>query len=234
MNDKPRFAFYDFDGTLTRGNIVRRYAYFARRQPSRIRSFLRSFKTVISVPFWIGLDVYSRRLFNEVFFREYRGLEKDWLWNQSEALFKEEIEPSLYPGAAELIERDRAAGIRPVLVSGELDFALDRVLRYLRFEDVICNSLVYKDGTATGEVAAPLIAGDGKVQAMTRYCADRGGDMAFSKAYSDSISDAPMLAAVGFPAAVNPDRRLRRLARERGWPILDLRNENVHANTERR
>ncbi len=228
MSDKPGFAFYDFDGTLTRGNVVRRYFFLAWRHPSRIRAWLKTILALICVPLWISLDLYSRQLFNEVFFREYRGFKKEWLWNQGAALFEQEVKPSLYSGAAGLIERDRAAGIRPVLVSGELDFALDHVLRYFRFEGVLCNSLLYENGIATGEVAQPLIAEKAKVQAMTRYCAEHGGDMAASKAYSDSFSDVPMLEAVGFPTAVNPDRRLRRLARERGWPILDLRNENAH------
>ena len=58
---------------------------------------------------------------------------------------------------------------------------------------------------------------------MERLCAEHGTDMKQSKAYSDSFSDLPMLEAVGTPAAVNPDRRLKRVAHERGWTILDLK-----------
>jgi HAD superfamily hydrolase (TIGR01490 family) len=232
MKDKPRFAFYDFDGTLTRGNVVRRFAYLARRQPARGRAALKSVKLVLSVPLWIGLDLYSRRLFNEAFFREYRGFRKDWLWGQASSLFEDEVKPSLYPAAARLIERDRAAGFSPVLVSGELDFALEPVVRYLRFEGILCNSPEYENGVATGQVVRPLIAEGAKVEAMSRYCRERGGEMAEAKAYSDSLSDLPMLEAAGFPAAVNPGRRLRRLARQRGWPILDLRTEDVRSDNE--
>lgn len=222
MNQTPRIAFYDFDGTLTRGNVVRRYAYLARRQPSRARAILKTLKLFILVPVWIALDLYSRRLFNEIFFREYRGLKKDWLVAQGQPLFDAEILPSLFAGARDLVEQDRAAGFLPVLVSGELDFALKCVVGYFHFEDVICNSLEYKNGTATGEVVRPLIAEAVKVKAMTRYCAEHGSSMNEAKAYSDSYSDVPMLQAVGSPAVVRPDRRLRRIAFERGWPVLNL------------
>jgi len=60
-----------------------------------------------------------------------------------------------------------------------------------------------------------------------KVCRQYNVEPARSKAYSDSFSDVPMLEAVGQPAAVNPDRRLRRVARERGWPVLDLKREKL-------
>jgi len=68
-----------------------------------------------------------------------------------------------------------------------------------------------------------VIAEREKQAAVIRYAREHNVDTARSKAYSDSFSDLPMLESVGLPAAVNPDRRLRRIARERNWPILDLR-----------
>ncbi|MBI3697591.1 MAG: HAD-IB family hydrolase, partial [Acidobacteria bacterium] len=64
-----RTAFYDLDGTLLSGNIVTRYAFFARNHPSRVTAALKYTKLVLSVPLLIALDLYSRRLFNEVFYR---------------------------------------------------------------------------------------------------------------------------------------------------------------------
>jgi HAD superfamily hydrolase (TIGR01490 family) len=229
MATQPRIAFYDFDGTLTSGNVVRRYAFFCWRQPSRWRAAAKFSKLVLGVPAWMALDLYSRRRFNEVFYREYRGFSEKWLRRQSERLFEELVRPSLYPGAKGLIERDRAEGYRPVLVSGELDFALERVVRYLGFDGAICNSLLFRDGIATGEVAPPLIAEEEKVAAMRRYAGENGAALEGAKAYSDSFSDLPMLEAVGHPTAVNPDRRLRRVARARGWPALNLRGDARHS-----
>jgi HAD superfamily hydrolase (TIGR01490 family) len=221
-----RIAFYDLDGTLISGNVVTRYAFFARNHPSAARAALKTAKLLLSVPVLIGLDLYSRRLFNEVFYREYRGLAQTWLAANSERLFAEVIQPTIYPGAKALIDADRVAGFRLALVTGGLDFDLGPVVRHFGFDDVICNTLVYEGGLATGAVAPPLIAGREKQAAIEKLCREYNVNTAQSKAYSDSFSDLPMLESVGLPAAVNPDRRLRRAARERGWPILDLKREN--------
>jgi phosphoserine phosphatase len=78
-----------------------------------------------------------------------------------------------------------------------------------------------ENGVLTGSVLPPLIASQEKVTAMKRLMAARGAAAGESKAYSDSMSDLPMLECVGKPAAVNPGRRLRRIAKERGWPVID-------------
>ena len=223
MSANQPLAFYDFDGTLTSGNIVRRYAYFTCRQPSKIRAVMKFSKLVLSIPAWLAMEFRSRRRFNEVFFREYRGMKERQLRGQAEQLFYEEILPSIYPDAKALLEEDRRQGYLPVLVTGELDVALDNVIRYLGFKAVICNRLVFEDGVATGEVQAPLMAEEEKVRAMESLCRKHGTEMKRSKAYSDSFSDLAMLEAVGSPAAVNPDRRLKRVALERGWTVLDLK-----------
>jgi len=74
-----RLAFYDLDGTLCSSNVVVRYAFFARHHPSKARALLKCGKLLLSVPVMIGLDFYSRTLFNEIFYREYRGMKKEWL-----------------------------------------------------------------------------------------------------------------------------------------------------------
>ncbi len=227
MYTRTRLAFYDFDGTLVSGNVVRRYAFFARNHPSKLKAVLKFSKLVASVPLLVGLDLYSRRLFNEYFYREYRGMQREWLLDLGERLFLEEIRPTIYAGSKELVEADRRQGFRPVLVTGELDFALAQVARYFGFDAVISNALIYEKGAATGAVAAPLIAEQEKVKAIRQLCRQRDVEPAQCKAYSDSFSDAPMLESVGSPVAVNPDRRLRRIAQKRGWPIINLRNGTV-------
>jgi HAD superfamily hydrolase (TIGR01490 family) len=76
------------------------------------------------------------------------------------------------------------------------------------------------DGKFTGELDGPFIYGTGKAEAIEQLGSERGYDLALSYAYSDSISDLPMMEAVGHPVAVNPDSQLGRIAHERGWPIV--------------
>jgi len=218
-----RLAFYDFDGTLASCNVVTQYAFFARHLP-RTRAALKLTKLILTAPAWLAIDTCSRRLFNDLFFREYRGMGEHWLRGLSEDLFEKVIRPAIYPGARSLVAADRESGCRTVLVTGSIDVALDPVVRYFRFDEVICNRLHCSNGTATGRLAPPLIAGKEKVAAMRRL----SRDLSQSKAYSDSFSDRAMLEAVGQPTAVNPDRRLKRLARRRNWPILDLSQISVN------
>ncbi len=110
-----------------------------------------------------------------------------------------------------------------MLVSGGFDFDLGPFVRAFGFDDLLSNRLEFDSGVATGRVIAPLLAEQEKVRAIQRYCAEYNVEAACAKAYSDSFSDLPMLEAVGSPAAVNPDRRLRQVATERNWPVLDLR-----------
>jgi len=231
MKGRP-LAFFDFDGTLVSSNVVTQYAFFVRRLPGRARVWWKQGRMLVRAPAWLALEFWSRRRFNEAFFREYRGMREDWLRGLAEPLFEEVIRPAIYPGAAGLVAADRERGYRTVLVTGSLDVALEPVVRHFGFDEVISNTLLYDQGAATGRLAGPLIAGQEKVEAMAKLCREQGVGMEQARAYSDSFSDRGMLEAVGQPAAVNPDRRLRRLALERGWPVLALkegRNGNARA-----
>jgi phosphoserine phosphatase len=89
--------------------------------------------------------------------------------------------------------------------------------------DVIASRMkIGDDGRYTGEIDF-YAAGPAKAEAVKKFAAARGVDLDTSFAYSDSITDEPMLRTVGFPRAVNPDRGLRRLAQEEGWPQLTFR-----------
>ena len=149
-------------------------------------------------------------------------MSKEWLAAKAEELFEQEILPKIYPGAHASLRSDRQQGFRLVLLSGGLDFALAPAVRHFDFDDLICNRLAYQDGVASGEVVSPLLAEQEKVAAVHRFCREYNVETAQSKAYSDSFSDLPMLEAVGLPSAVNPDRRLRRAANDRGWPVVNL------------
>ena len=92
----------------------------------------------------------------------------------------------------------------------------------LRHFRVIATRAKIEDGRYTGELEF-YCEGEGKAEAIREVAAREGVDLSESYAYSDSISDIPMLEAVGHPVAVNPDRDLRKVAAEREWQVRDFR-----------
>jgi HAD superfamily hydrolase (TIGR01490 family) len=133
------------------------------------------------------------------------------------------INPYVYAEAAALIEEHQAAGRDVVLVSASGIEIVQPIGDQLGVPDVIATRMTIEDGRYTGDVEF-YAAGPSKVEAVREMARQRGYDLAESYAYSDSVSDAPLLESVGRPTAVNPGRGLRKLATERGWPILEFRH----------
>lgn len=216
-------AFYDVDGTLVRTNIVHSYAYYAMNRGSLSGIAGRTLGTVASLPMFGALDALNRKVFNEFFYRYYAGLSEDRLITLADDLFEDVIKPALFPKSQDLIDEAKKAGCRIVLVTGALDFTIRPLMKHLGADDLIANKMQFNGGFATGKVIPPIIEGANKAHAIREYCVKHQLQLDKSHAYSDSASDYAMLAIVGRPTAVNPDLRLRSLARAYNWPVLDLR-----------
>lgn len=129
------------------------------------------------------------------------------------------IDPSVYAEAVALIEEHHAAGRDVVVVSASGAEVVEPIAAMLGADRAIATRMAVVDGRYTGEIDF-YAYGENKANAMRELASRAGYDLAASYAYSDSITDAPMLAAVGHGFAVNPDRVLRRLAAARGWGTL--------------
>ena len=131
-------------------------------------------------------------------------------------IVEEELWPARrQPLLAELVEA-RSAGARVVIVSGTYIPVLDRFCARTGVEGV-GTPLAFDGDVFTGRLAGPVNTGHWKVERLAR----RIGNAPLRRAYGDSGADAALLAAAADPVAVTPDRTLRRVARERGWRILD-------------
>jgi HAD superfamily hydrolase (TIGR01490 family) len=216
-------AFYDLDGTLCRTNLVHAYVYNARNQQGLLPSLTRTFSTMLSVPLFLATDFFDRRLFNNLFFRRYKGESEDRLRYLAEELFEAVIKPEIYPGAYTLIAKSKQLGLRQVLVTGALDFTAIPLARHLGIEEMVTNHLEFVDGKATGRLLPPVMAAATKASWIRIFAEKEGLNLSECYSYSDSLSDLPMLSVVGHPTAVNPDLRLRNTALQHDWPILDLR-----------
>jgi HAD superfamily hydrolase (TIGR01490 family) len=220
MTEPRRAAFFDVDGTLVRTNIVHAFAYYAMNQGTLFGTAWRTVRTIANLPLYWALEKANRKVFNEVFYRAYQGISQDRLLVLAEELFEEVLKPAVHPGTPRLLDQARRAGCRIVLVTGALDFTVRELARHLGADDLLANRMHFVEGFATGRVVPPLIEGAHKAQVIRDFCVKEGLALDRSHAYSDSFSDYPMLAVVGHPAAVNPDLRLRNVARAYQWPIL--------------
>jgi HAD superfamily hydrolase (TIGR01490 family) len=128
------------------------------------------------------------------------------------------VDPLVYAEAADLIEEHRAAGREIVIVSSSGAEVVEPIGAMLGADRVVATRMVIADGRYTGEIDY-YAYGENKAAAMRQVAAEGGYELADCYAYSDSVTDLPMLSAVGHPTAVNPDRGLRRAALERGWPV---------------
>jgi HAD superfamily hydrolase (TIGR01490 family) len=216
-------AFYDLEGTLVSTNLVHTLGFYARRQQGIWQTARKSVGTLAKLPVFGITDLYSRNVFNEVFFRSYEGFSQDRLRYFSEELFEEVLKPAIFPGTRELIAQGKKIGQRQVLLTGALDFTIDRLMGYLGIDDFAANRLEFVNGYATGRVLPPVMASATKAKWIREYAERENINLSDSYAYSDSISDLPMLSIVGHPVAVNPDFRLKQTALQHDWAILDLK-----------
>jgi HAD superfamily hydrolase (TIGR01490 family) len=131
------------------------------------------------------------------------------------------LRPLVYEEPLRLVERHRARGERVYIVSATLQEIVQHIADDLGFDGAIGSTCEIVDGVYTGRTLRAA-HGAGKADALRALAADEGFDLAESTAYSDSYSDVPFLEAVGHPVAANPDRKLRRIAAERGWPVVDF------------
>lgn len=132
------------------------------------------------------------------------------------------LRPLVYREALDLAKEHAERGEPVFVVSGALQEVVDVLASELGFEGALGSRAEVRDGLYTGRLERRLL-GQVKAAAVGELASAEGLDLAVSTAYSDSSSDVPLLEAVGRPVAVNPDRRLARIARARGWPIRRFR-----------
>jgi HAD superfamily hydrolase (TIGR01490 family) len=129
------------------------------------------------------------------------------------------LRPLVYEEPLRLIQQHRERGERVYIVSATLQEIVQHIADDLGFDGAIGSTCEIVDGVYTGRTLRAA-HGPGKAAAVRELAAAEDIDLAGSTAYSDSYSDVPFLEAVGHPVAANPDRKLRRIAAARGWPVV--------------
>ena len=151
-----------------------------------------------------------------------KGWEKEAVEELVREVLIELIDPYVYQEALDLMALHQALGRRVFIVSSSPEEVVGPLAEHFQVTDVIATRAEVVDGKYTGNLDRYVYA-EGKAEAIEVVAAERGIDLAHSFAYSDSITDLPMLETVGNPVAVNPDRDLRREAEKREWQIRYFR-----------
>lgn len=150
-----------------------------------------------------------------------KGESYDALVGRTNSFYRNTVRKLFRPGALKAIESHRSAGDRVVLLTSSTHLLARLVSSELKLDGFLCNELEVEAGVLTGRTVGPLCYGPGKLT-HAREEAERYHTLLSACAfYTDSFSDLPVLEAVGRPVAVNPDVRLKRHARRRGWEVFD-------------
>ena len=206
-------AFFDVDRTLLRRSSTHALAgSFRSAGVIGVRHLARAaLWELVFVAYGLSAETIARRAEHAMWL--LRGFRVEDLLQLVADAMEPVLKPLLFSEPLELVEQHRAHGERVYLVTGALQEVADALAAELRLE--------VEGGVYTGRMLTGLY-GAAKADAVRELAAGEAVDLAASTAYSDGAADLPFLEAVGHPVAVNPDRRLRRIARERGWPVLEF------------
>lgn len=215
----PGAAFFDLDRTLiSRSSSLSLAPVFHRRGLLRRRDRTKAlFAQLVFVRYGAGTSRVGQTAESAMAF--LKGLPVE----EMRAIVAEAVDsafkPHVYRDALDLVARHRERGEKSYIVSAALQEIVDALVTELGLDGGLGSAAEVEDGTYTGRLERRL-DGRAKAEALAMLAREDGIDLAESTAYSDSSSDVPFLEAVGYPVAVNPDRRLRGIAAERGWRVL--------------
>ncbi len=151
-----------------------------------------------------------------------RGIQRTTLEEIAEDSFEGRLKGDLFEEAVMLVRQRRAEGRRVILATSSIDLIVAPLAAHLGVDGMLATTLQFEDGVCTGRIAGTPMFRREKKNRVLAYLASEGVSASECSFYSDSIYDLPLLEEVGRPVAVNPDFRLRRIARRRGWPIVNL------------
>jgi HAD superfamily hydrolase (TIGR01490 family) len=213
-------AFFDVDRTIVSCNTGR---LFLRDLRSRgeislyraVRALIWMAKYHLSL---IDLQWVAARLAGEMAGK----VERDFA-ERCRGWVEKDVLPLVVPGARGQIERHRSEGHVLAILSTSPCYITEPIAETLGIEEVISTRFEVDGGHFTGRLIGPACVGRGKVHWAEDLVARRQVDLSQSWFYTDSYTDMPMLERVGNRVVVNPDPRLRRIAKRRGWPVQDWR-----------
>lgn len=219
-------VFFDVDGTLAATNVIQAYLDFRLRLFSPLRRWIWLAGFVPKLGYYALLDRIDRARFNEAFFRNYTGVRhtelEEWSRRAADGYWKRR----LYHEGLREMQQHRQRGRKIILISGGLHPVIEPLTRMFKVDELVAVQPELDGDYFTGKLMDGPLSGRSKALAIEGVAKAMSLDLSQSYAYADSYADRYFLESVGHPVAVNPDGRLRRLARTRGWPIRVWRSRS--------
>ncbi len=223
LSPERHMAAFDLENTLMASNVVATWGWLATRHlPGRERARVVA-GALAEGPKLLALDRRDRSDFLRLFYRRFAGAPVDRLAEDSLEMFSDLLLRQSFPDGIRRVRLHRALGHRTVLITGALDFIIAQ-FRPL-FDDIVCAKMSTTQGGYSYSGQLPIVppTGESRAEALMDFAKREGISLAESVAYADATSDLPMLEAVGYPVAVNPETKLATLARRRGWLVENFR-----------
>ena len=211
-------AFFDVDRTLVACNTGRLFLRDLRRRGEI--SFLRALRALG----WMAkyhLSLIDLQIIAGKVAEQMRGRSEREFAERCRRWVEDEVLPLVVPGALRQIERHRAEGHVLAVLSSSPIYVTRPLAEMLGIDEVLSTTFEVEGDLFTGRLVGPACVGAGKIHWAESLGARREVDLAQSWFYTDSFTDMPMLERVGNRVIVNPDPRLRHMAKKRGWPVQD-------------
>jgi HAD superfamily hydrolase (TIGR01490 family) len=220
-------AFFDLDRTLIRGSANYPLAVAAFRGGHvPWKDLVKDTLNAIAFHRKGSTDEGSAAL-RERILRAVAGIPQSDIIHLADAIVPRVVRRAI-PASLGLLAEAKDAGHDRIVVSASPIELVGRIATALGLEGAVATRSELENGCYTGRLAGEFCYGAGKVIEIEKLAAERGYDLSRCAAYSDSISDLPMMERVGTAVAVNPDRELRTLAHERGWRVVEIGGRRRH------
>jgi len=212
-------AYFDVDGTLTATTSVTPLLWYRHRRGT-IADHVWAVSIPFRAPWWLLRYRLNNAAGNRTIYRNYRGFNAVRAQQDAHAFLEECLKPRLHPPIVDRLNVLKRDGVKIVLITGGLDFILRPLADYLEAE-LIAPGLVESGGTFTGVLTRAPLTGHAKFEEVRAHAQRNGIDLSASHAFGNEHGDAEMLQAVGHPVAVHPDRRLKKIALQHRWEIVE-------------
>jgi len=216
--DRFRYiAFYDLDHTILKGNSATTLVEVARE---RGIMNARQFRHALYLSILYKLDLGNPTKMINRMLSWLKGLEEEAIRNLCSEVFHTQLMGCIRPEILQSLDQHRKENGGVVLLSSATSPICEPVSKHLQMDEIICTHLESIDGILTGHTQGKLVYGKEKKNQMLVFCKTHGHDPKLAYYYGDSHTDQYVMEAVGFPVAVSPDKRLKKIAGRKNWPIM--------------